>query len=49
MIANYPCAQLLKLASYELIKMDKLCQGKSVYLPKVEILYRQQHIAWGQP
>lgn len=40
MIANYPCAHLLKLASYELIKMDELCQGKYVYLPKPETLHR---------
>lgn len=40
MIANNPCAQLLKLASYELIKMDRPCQGKYVYLPKPAVLHR---------
>lgn len=40
MIANYPCTQLLKLASHELIKMDELCQGKYIYLPKPVVLYR---------
>lgn len=50
MIANYPCTQLLKLASYELIKMDKLWQRKYVYLPKPAVLHIcKQHIAGVQP
>ena len=39
MIANYPCIQLLKLGSYDLIKVDKLYQGKDVYLPKPVVFF----------
>lgn len=39
MIANYPCTQLLKLGSCDLIKVDKLYQGKDVYLPKPVVLF----------
>lgn len=39
MIANDPCTQLLKLESYDLLKVDKVYQGKDVYLPKSVVLF----------
>lgn len=39
MNANYPGTQLLKLGSYDLIKVDNMSQRKDVYLFKSTVLF----------